>query len=253
MELTLSEKQYSRDEAIDALLLAANNKADTTSEDFVSETELLQVAKEMGVDTDRLREVLSQGTGTIQSKDKVRGGIGWPGNEEFVRTLSGELSDEGIQEIADALGTPMTEKPSVAGSAHSESWIGFLYRTTTVVKRGRRTKITMRLRPSFNRIMPLAMILIFFNIVPVVNLTSTKLSAQVAIWFAVGFAVGLAVIWALLGVSMRKSRDAAIKLLDETAELAKGEIISRNNANTTFLTSSNLVAPDEEIQDDLRT
>ncbi len=150
----MSEKRYSREEAMDALMAAASRADGVRDDDSVSESELMAMAGEMGVDSSRLRDVLSRGTGSIQARDDVSKGWAWPGNETFERIIDGELTAAQLDEFADLIGARY-EDPGTPGVRETrEFWEGFRYITVDVSVREGKTRILARSKVSGMRLAP---------------------------------------------------------------------------------------------------
>jgi hypothetical protein len=139
---------------MDALMAAASGEDGAASDDSVSESELLAMAGEMGVDSSRLREVLARGTGSIQVRDEVSKGWAWPGNEVYERVIDGEVSTGQLEELADLMGARYEDAGTPGVRETREFWEGFRYVTMDVSVRDGKTRILARSKISTMRLAP---------------------------------------------------------------------------------------------------
>lgn len=208
-------------EAMDALRAASENSS-FAGKDGVSSKELELIAEEMGIDRNRLREVIGRGTGTIESHEDVGGKWLWPRNETFERTISGEISEIALTGLRGELGSAMAEDPGQPSRIIGEYWSGWTYTTVEVVSQSSRTKIVARSRPSIQQLMPLLMIFLFGGVMSMA-IASKKavefLPDVLTVWLQIGI-IG----WFLLGWSMRSNRDSTRNRLDRIARLVQEEI-----------------------------
>jgi hypothetical protein len=207
---------------MDALMAAASGEDGAASDDSVSESELLAMAGEMGVDSGRLREVLSRGTGTIQVRDEVSKGWAWPGNETFERVIDGELTAGQLEELADLLGARY-EDPGTPGIRETrEFWEGFRYVTVDVSVRDGRTRILARSKISTMRLAPFFPILfipmMMFFAVTVKN-SPSNLEQAIQGVLAIGLLAYFGVSWGMKG-----SRTRIVEKIDRLARATQDQI-----------------------------
>lgn len=217
----MENKNYTQEEAMDALM-AASGDGRGRGEGMVSEDELAAVAAEMGIDGERLREVLERGTGTVRARDELSQGFGWPGSEVHERVVSGELSEGALQELAGEMGSPMGEAPDKVGRVMREYWTGFRYITMEATVRDGRTRIVARSRPSGQSLLPMIMFVGMGAFVGTV--VTAKKAPEFALIVLLGsLMVGL-VSWLFAGFRMRSARGEIGDRIDRVAEMAREEI-----------------------------
>lgn len=215
---------------MEALMAAASRQLGSSPEDSVAESELYSMAEELGIDSNRLREVLGRGTGAVQSRDQISPGIRWPGPEQFERVLDGELSESQLEELADRVGSRY-EDPGTPGTRESrEFWQGWRYVTVDLIKREGKTRIVARSRISSSRLLPLMP----FALLPImINLAVIAKNPNTA--NLVGFAalLGLMVAtWFLIGWQMRRNRETIRGKVDDLVQAAKSAIQSHPLTST---------------------
>ncbi|MFM9873765.1 MAG: hypothetical protein ACKVQS_09915 [Fimbriimonadaceae bacterium] len=218
----MNERRYTREEAMDAMMAAASQADGGSSDDSVSESELLAMAGEMGVDSVRLREVLSRGTGTIQVRDEVSKGWAWPGNETFERVIDGELTAGQLEELADLIGARYEDAGTPGVRETREFWEGFRYVTVDISVRDGKTRVlarskisTMRLAPFFPILMVPMMMFFAFAIKSDVGNLEEAIQGVLAIGLLAYFGVG----WGMKG-----SRTRIVEKVDRLAGATQDQI-----------------------------
>lgn len=198
---------------------------------MVSESEVGQLAREMGVDEGRLRNILAGGTGTIQSREIVSKGYGWPGNEEFERVISGELSPVDLEEIADLAGGRYEDKGVPGVREAREFWEGFRYVTVNISSREGRTRVLAKSKISVQRLAPFFPFLIFIPIIALKMATKGNpgdLESVIQGIIAMG-----ALIYFGVGWGMRTSRKRIQEKIDSVAEAVQEHIRQNRSFGST--------------------
>jgi len=238
----VSEKRYTREEAMDALMAAASGADGVAPDDSVSESELLAMAGEMGVDSSRLRAVLSRGTGRIQVRDDVSKGWAWPGNESFERVIDGELSASQLEELADLMGSRYEDAGTPGVRETREFWEGFRYVTVDLSVRDGRTRILARSKISTMRLVPFFPLLFFpMMIYFAVTVKNSPSNLEQAIQGVL--AMGL-IFYFGVGWGMKGSRKRILEKVDRIAESAQELVRESRRVET--------ASAAEEIQDRIR-
>ncbi len=203
--------------------LRAASESGGGDDDLVSESELLAMAGEMGVDSGRLREVLARGTGSVQGRDHVATGWGWPGNETFERVIDGELSPGQLEEVAELAGGRYEDGGTPGVRETREFWEGWRYVTLDVTARGGRTKILAKSKISYMRLSPFFPLLaiaclMFFVLMLKENPSNLEQALQGVISMGLLFYFGV-------GWSMRLNRKRIVARVDELAAKVKEQVV----------------------------
>lgn len=209
---------------MEALMAAASRQLSRSPDDSVAESELYSMAEELGIDSNRLRQVLGRGTGAIQSRDQISHGIRWPGPEQFERIVDGKLSEAQLEERADPVGSRYEDQGTPGARESREIWPGWRNVTVDLVKREGKTRIVARPRISSSRLlllMPFAFLPIIINLAVIAkNPNPANLVGFVAL---LGVMVAT---WFLIGWQMRRNRETIRGKVDDLALAAKSAIQS---------------------------
>ncbi|ARU40923.1 hypothetical protein CCB80_07105 [Armatimonadetes bacterium Uphvl-Ar1] len=233
----MSERRYTREEAMEALRAASESGGG--DDDLVTESELLAMAGEMGVDSEQLRAVLARGTGSVQGRDNVATGWGWPGNETFERVIDGELSPGQLEEVAELAGGRYEDGGTPGVRETREFWEGWRYVTLDVTARGGRTRILAKSKISYMRLSPFFPLLaiaclMFFTLMLKENPANLEQALQGVISMGLLFYFGV-------GWGMRLNRKRILARVEELAASVQEQVRGQGA----------LVVGEEELEDRL--
>jgi hypothetical protein len=236
----VGEKFWDRDKVVDAVIAAS---AGGSGEGMVSESELEQIAREMGVDSSRVREILARGTGTIKSNDQINDVVGFPGPESFERVVDGDVSATQLSELIDRVGARYEDAGEPGLREAREFWEGWRYVTVEMTRREGDVRIWARSKVSYQRLMPLltmALLPLLFSLIFLLRRPSAPVLIAVVV-----FAALLLLGWLVIGAQMRRNRVRILEKVDRLAESVRSEIRSG-------LGESTWVRDEESIEDRLR-